>query len=144
MYQVTQQVIKKIKKTKPLQGNDNGSDTYNGTICLIFKIFKDMEDNTILVKTKRCYKCNRILPITEFHKSSRNKDGLQYECKECRREFDKERRKRSKEKSELKKVYTNPDLACFNPRQLMEELKRRGFTWDYMLEPQKKIFFNKI
>lgn len=39
---------------------------------------------------------------------------------------------------------SNPDLEKFTPRQLMEELKSRGFTWDYMLEPQKKIFFNKI
>ena len=36
------------------------------------------------------------------------------------------------------------ELSQYTPRQLMEELKRRGFTWDYMLEPQRKIYFNKI
>lgn len=49
------------------------------------------------------------------------------------------------EKTDSKiKVYSNADLARFTPRQLMEELKARGFRWDYMLEPQRKIFFDKI
>ena len=42
------------------------------------------------------------------------------------------------------KVYSNAELAKFSPRQLMEELKARGFKWDYMLEPQRKIYFEKI
>jgi predicted HTH domain antitoxin len=42
------------------------------------------------------------------------------------------------------KIYSNVELAKFSPRQLMEELKARGFRWDYMLEPQKKIYFEKI
>lgn len=89
-------------------------------------------------KTKICYRCKRELPVTSFHKSNGNKDGLQYECKDCRRELDKIRRKTNSNRG------SNPDLQKFTPRQLMEELKSRGFTWDYMLEPQKKIFFNKI
>lgn len=44
----------------------------------------------------------------------------------------------------LHKVYAHPDLARFNHRQLMEELKARGFKWDYMIEPQRKIYFDKI
>ena len=35
------------------------------------------------VKTKRCPKCERFLPITEFNKSKSRKDGLQCYCKEC-------------------------------------------------------------
>jgi hypothetical protein len=48
------------------------------------------------------------------------------------------------ENSNLIKVYTNPDLAQFTPRQLMQELKARGFKWEYMLEPQRKVMFDKI
>lgn len=109
-------------------------------------------------QVKQCRRCKRVLPITEFHKSRNRKDGLQSECKECRCEIDKqarERRKKDKEfdkvtiisstnNEKLIKVYTNPDLAKFTPRQLMEELKSRGFSWNYMLEPQRKIYFDKI
>ena len=35
------------------------------------------------VKTKRCSKCGRILPLSEFYKDKRAKDGLKSECKEC-------------------------------------------------------------
>jgi hypothetical protein len=36
-----------------------------------------MEENQI-VATKVCYRCKRELPVTSFHKSNGNKDGLQY------------------------------------------------------------------
>lgn len=42
------------------------------------------------------------------------------------------------------KVSAHPELAKFTPRQLMEELKSRGFKWEYMLEPVRKIMFEKI
>lgn len=101
-----------------------------------------MEENATIA-TKRCSRCKRELPTTDFHRNNHTKDGCQSECKECRKEIDKERRLKAKNNS-LSKVYSNQELAKFTPRQLMEELKARGFTWDYMLEPQKKIHFNKI
>lgn len=114
------------------------------------------------IETKRCTKCGRILPITEFNKKKHSKDGLQYHCKECQsrlmKEYHKQRRadaviaksikesikESSTKEQKLSKVYSNADLAQFTPRQLMEELKARGFKWDYMLEPQRKIYFEKI
>lgn len=36
--------------------------------------------------SKRCCKCKRDLPITEFWKSSRRRDGLKPDCKECAKE----------------------------------------------------------
>jgi hypothetical protein len=48
-----------------------------------------------------------------------------------------------KERTMLR-VYSDSALAKFTPRQLMAELKARGFRWEYMLEPQKKIYFDKI
>lgn len=32
---------------------------------------------------KKCYKCKQNLPITEFNKHSKRKDGLQNKCKSC-------------------------------------------------------------
>ena len=41
--------------------------------------------NNVEVKTKRCSKCGRILPITEFSKNKSRKDGLNHYCKQCDR-----------------------------------------------------------
>jgi len=32
---------------------------------------------------KRCARCGKQKPFSEFHKNSRNKDGLHSYCKEC-------------------------------------------------------------
>lgn len=125
------------------------------------------------VETKYCPKCKRILPTTDFAKCSHSKDGLQDRCKECKNQYQKERYYKNKEAKMSKKrvdaepkvkldkvseskvvvdekertmlrVYSDSELAKFTPRQLMAELKARGFRWEYMLEPQKKIYFDKI
>ena len=106
-----------------------------------------MEENKIengLKQTKVCTKCGRELPTTAFYKCSSTKDGLQYHCKECYNRYQNEHRKLKRGAHKLDKVYTLPELATFTPRQLMMELKARGFIWDYMLEPQRKINFDKI
>lgn len=43
-----------------------------------------MED-TKVEGFKRCIKCGRILPITEFSKDKSRKDGLNHYCKQCDR-----------------------------------------------------------
>ena len=37
------------------------------------------------VKTKRCPKCERVLPLSDFNKCKSRKDGLDCWCKECKR-----------------------------------------------------------
>lgn len=119
------------------------------------------------VPTKVCPKCGRELPTTAFYGNVRNADGLQDRCKECQREFNRESYRRKREAMRIEKlnhedkvetekviidakehtmakVYSEPELAKFTPRQLMAELKSRGYRWDYMLEPQRKIQFDKI
>lgn len=109
--------------------------------------------------TKRCSKCGQYKTLSDFNKNKKAKDGLQSECRECHaetmRKYLKKRAERefglcekttqadSKSRN-LSKVYTQADLASFTPRQLMEELKARGYRWDYMLEPQRKVYFDKI
>lgn len=69
-------------------------------------------------QTKTCPRCGRTLPIENFYVS---KDGKPYSyCKECVKVLNAARR------------ITPPDsenpLSVFTPRQLMQELKRRGYT----------------
>lgn len=46
-----------------------------------------------LIKTKKCPKCGRELPVTEFYKRSDAPDGLQGWCKKCQCETAKLNRK---------------------------------------------------
>lgn len=69
-------------------------------------------------QTKTCPKCGRTLPIENFYKRS---NGQIYTyCKECVKVINSARR------------ITPPDsenpLSAYTPRQLMQELKRRGYT----------------
>ena len=110
-----------------------------------------------MIKLKKCAKCGNEYPATEFYKNNKNKDGLQSYCKRCQAEVAKESAKRFADKKKslidrvetaehttLIKVYGNPKLAEFTPRELMVELKARGFRWEYMLEPQRKIMYDKL
>lgn len=67
---------------------------------------------------KRCSKCGKELPETDFYRKSKSPDGLQSYCKSCLNQI-------------TRKAPNcgggNPDLADFTPRQLIEELKSRGY-----------------
>lgn len=100
---------------------------------------------------KKCKICGRELENEMFYVNNKMKDGRDSYCKECRKQKNKETSlaKKSLESTttqhhDLIKVYSNPELAKFTPRQLMQELKARGFKWEYMLEPQRKVMYDKI
>lgn len=40
----------------------------------------------------RCFKCKIEKPISMFCKSNRRKDGHEYQCKDCKKEYDRKRR----------------------------------------------------
>ena len=88
------------------------------------------------METKICSKCKQEKPLEEFNKSSTSADGLQYVCKECMAVYNKQRSEEKKKKKDviiqndhtLKKVYSNPELAKFHPRELIAELKARGYS----------------
>lgn len=46
-----------------------------------------MNTNTKEIKTKKCSKCGRELPIDNFYKDNRTKDGLYSNCKECHSKY---------------------------------------------------------
>jgi hypothetical protein len=93
------------------------------------------------METKVCRKCGKELPTSEFFTSKKAKDGLHSYCKSCCMEAAKEsqrRRKEKKKKGEMAefekkhKIYTNIELAKFTPRELMLELKARGYEGELL------------
>jgi hypothetical protein len=93
------------------------------------------------METKICKKCGRELPLENFSKNAKTKDGLQNHCRACASEYSRniwKRKKAQKKESERiefekkYKVYTNRDLAKFTPRELMLELKARGYEGELL------------
>lgn len=38
---------------------------------------------------KRCYRCKEVKPVSEFNKNRSKKDGLQGECRVCKKVYKK-------------------------------------------------------
>ena len=102
------------------------------------------------IKTKVCRKCGQELPISEFTRKATAKDGLQCYCKTCnskvateyarKRRERKEAEKKENERIEFEKkykVYTCKELAPFTPRELMLELKARGYEGELLYREVK-------
>lgn len=81
-------------------------------------------------ETKLCFKCKRTLPRYMFWKNTNASDGLYSYCKECCSKIKKKQReeKKLRQGGNLKKIYSDSKLAIFTPRQLIEELKSRGYS----------------
>lgn len=105
------------------------------------------------IKTKVCRKCGQELPISEFTRKATAKDGLQCYCKKCNSKVTTEyaRKRRERKKAEAKeneriefekkyKIYTDKELAKFTPRQLILELKARGYIGTLLFE---EVIVNK-
>lgn len=81
------------------------------------------------VKTQQCKCCNKEKPISEFFKNRLGYTGI---CKDCANAHRKESREK---KSELVALRQQVDdkrrmaLSSYTPRELMAELKRRGYKF---------------
>lgn len=73
------------------------------------------------METKICRICGTEKPLLDFPKNSQYPDGYDSRCKVCANEYARSRRAKSKGGG-------NPQLAEFTPRELIEELKSRGYT----------------
>lgn len=98
------------------------------------------------METKVCKCCGRELPIGDFYV---NVTGVTSVCKACNSE---NRRKAAlnrhkKEKQDLESEINNAKimrLAQFTPRELMEELKRRGYDGELTYTEVRKIKLSEI
>lgn len=94
---------------------------------------------------KICKKCGRELPLEAFGNLSRNPDGLQDYCKECvnKQQRDDYARRKAKEQgisTETPMGGGNEALKGFTPRELLKELKSRGYIWENMYVKRKVVY----
>lgn len=80
------------------------------------------------METKKCARCGSVLPLSEFYK------GDAY-CKECKKAKNKEYYKKKSSMSQQ----GNPALKGFTPRELIEELRFRGYRGELIFEQKVKI-----
>lgn len=95
----------------------------------------------------KCKCCGKELPVTEFRTTGK---GMMKTCISCFKQHCSEAAKKAiNEKSELNKVKQDLEIANtkrlqdFTPRDLLAELKRRGYKWEDMYVIQK-VDWNKI
>lgn len=74
-------------------------------------------ENTV----KKCVYCGNLFTLEHFRRTRLSADGHANICMECAR-------KRRGEKKALASGGGNPELAKFQPRELIEELRARGYT----------------
>ena len=72
---------------------------------------------------KQCTICGRTLTLDNFRKVHLAQDGHSSTCKECARQ-----RRADKREDKIIKGGGNPKLADITPRELIEELRFRGYT----------------
>ena len=102
------------------------------------------------METKVCKRCGRELPLENFYVNKSLKGGHDNTCKECKNTYAKEWQKKNKEKKKAQKIeneriefekkykiYTDKELAKFTPRELILELKARGYEGDLLYREVK-------
>ena len=77
------------------------------------------------IKMKVCSRCGSELPLSEFPKSPQCRGGHSGVCKKCKREQQTDYRRNLAEKARL--YDERGGLKDYTPRELMEELARRGY-----------------
>lgn len=90
------------------------------------------------METKICKKCGRELNRSHFKNNYLSADGKTSICRDC----SKRARQEKKEKQDIaitpptrRNVEgSNPDLAAFSPRDLILELKARGYKGKLTIE----------
>lgn len=79
------------------------------------------------MKTKKCSKCQRILPVDEFYNYVKSKDGLTHHCKHCYRKYRKEKQEHYRQYMENRRQTDN---------EVIKHTKNK--SWQN-LDPRKKM-----
>lgn len=76
------------------------------------------------MKTKKCSYCGKRRPLSKFRKNKSRKDGLQYWCKICCIEYEKEYRRTHKTKAnKYRRKYNSTLIGCL--RRRLADIKSR-------------------
>ena len=88
---------------------------------------------------KKCSKCGEILPESMFHKRSRSKDGLSYQCKDCV----KRRQQKYYQRNRLKRLAHRKIYYQENQEHILEQ-KRTKERRQKNNESGKRWYYNNI
>lgn len=71
------------------------------------------------IKLKYCSKCGQDLPLDQFYKCKRSKDGLVWKCKSCSKNYDREFYQKNKENLLFKnREYENSEKGKLNRQRV--------------------------
>lgn len=87
-------------------------------------------------KKKVCRVCGKEKPLSEFHANSKAKDGHLNRCKACCSEYWK---KYSASKNLGGVIDENNPLSAYQPRELIAELRRRGYVGELKFTQTIKV-----
>lgn len=95
------------------------------------------------METKVCSICGKELPLSEFYSHKNSKDGYNSMCKTCHKE---RAHKAAVERKRLKTIVAKggKQLSDYTPRELMEELYRRGYRGTLEFVEVKRIDLSKL
>ena len=94
------------------------------------------------IKTKVCSHCGRELPLSEFPRNSRCRGGHSGVCKKCKGVQIRDYRRNLAEKARL--YDERGGLKDYTPRDLMLELKRRGYEGVLTFTERKTIDISQL
>lgn len=95
------------------------------------------------METKVCSICGKELPLSQFYPHKNSKDGYVSMCKCCRKERTRAQRAEKKRLVEIAKK-GGKQLSDYTPRELMEELYRRGYRGTLEFVEVKRIDLSKL
>jgi len=121
-----------LKWAKTLQAK-----TVKPVSLLIEKQIEPINENM-----KRCSKCGEIKPKTEFGKCSKEKDGLVYQCKNCRNEYE---RKKDHARKAIKRLEKEVDSTSENSIEatIQENNKIKKMLFPNTIIPKRKYYIHK-
>ena len=88
---VTQGQCKSLRERPHIR--DGGGGPYLSGVCENCKEWRKhmiplkKTEEDVVQKVKKCSKCGRVVPVTEFYANKKSKDGLGSQCKKCIKVF---------------------------------------------------------